>query len=152
MGCHDLCDLVLWSLTLTFCMDITSVNGNDSWKFKDDTMRGKLSKDVTNGWTSEMSVRRAVWSQLRSFRTIETNPIANIENEICCICIYYPGKTLLYGYYKELFVKNFEDRNKASRHVQNLSQSDVPISVFGILLHKMFVYCRRLFKFLFGRI
>ena len=119
-------------------------------------MRGKLSKDVTDGQadgrTSEMSVRRAAWSQLKSFRTIETNQIANVENEISCICIYYPGKTLLYGYYKELFVKNFEDRNPASRHVQNLSQSDVPISVFGILLHKMFVYCKRLFIFLFGRI
>ena len=29
----DLCDLDLWPLTLTFCMDITLVIGNDSWKF-----------------------------------------------------------------------------------------------------------------------
>ena len=41
---HDLCDLNLWSLTLTFCMDITSVNGNNSWKFQDDTTTGTLSK------------------------------------------------------------------------------------------------------------
>ena len=33
----DLCDLVLWPLTLTFCMDITFVIGN---KFHDDTMMG----------------------------------------------------------------------------------------------------------------
>ena len=29
-----------WPLTLTFCMDITSVIGNHSWKFHDDTMKG----------------------------------------------------------------------------------------------------------------
>ena len=34
----DLCDLDLWPLTLTFCMDVTSVIGNNSWKFHDDTM------------------------------------------------------------------------------------------------------------------
>ena len=31
----DLCYLHLWPLTLTFCMDITSVIGNNSWKFHD---------------------------------------------------------------------------------------------------------------------
>ena len=41
---HDLLDLDLWHLTLAFCMDITSVNGNISWKFQDDTMTGTLSK------------------------------------------------------------------------------------------------------------
>ena len=41
---HDFCDLDLWPLTLTFCMDIVSVNVNNSWKFQDDTMRGTLSK------------------------------------------------------------------------------------------------------------
>ena len=35
---YDLCDLDLWPLTLTFCMDIASVIGNNSWKFRDDTM------------------------------------------------------------------------------------------------------------------
>ena len=34
------CDLELWPLTLTFCMDVTSVIGNNSWKFHDDTMMG----------------------------------------------------------------------------------------------------------------
>ena len=37
---YDLCDLDLWPLTLTFCMDITSVIGINSWKFRDDTMKG----------------------------------------------------------------------------------------------------------------
>ena len=36
----DLCDLDLRPATLTFCMDITSVNGNNSWKFHDDMMMG----------------------------------------------------------------------------------------------------------------
>ena len=36
----DLCDLDLWPLTLTFCMNITSVHGNNSWKYHDDTMMG----------------------------------------------------------------------------------------------------------------
>ena len=39
LGC-DLCDLDLWPLTLTFCMDVTLVIGNNSWKFHDDTMMG----------------------------------------------------------------------------------------------------------------
>ena len=36
LGC-DLCDLDLWPLTLIFCMDLTLVIGNNSWKFHDDT-------------------------------------------------------------------------------------------------------------------
>ena len=39
LGC-DLCDLNLWPLTLTFCMDVTSVTGNNSWSLHDDTMMG----------------------------------------------------------------------------------------------------------------
>ena len=45
----DLCDLDLWPLTLTFCMDITFVNGNNYWKFHDDTMTGTLWKRWTDG-------------------------------------------------------------------------------------------------------
>ena len=36
----DLCDLDLCPMTLTFCMGVTSVIGNNSWKFHDDTMTG----------------------------------------------------------------------------------------------------------------
>ena len=33
---YDLCDLDLWPMTLTFCMDISSVIGkNWNWKFRD---------------------------------------------------------------------------------------------------------------------
>ena len=35
----DLCDLDVWPLTLTFCMDVNSVIGNN-WKFHDDAMMG----------------------------------------------------------------------------------------------------------------
>ena len=38
---YDLCDLDLWLMTLTFCMGITSVIGNNSWKFRDDTIAEK---------------------------------------------------------------------------------------------------------------
>ena len=41
---HDLCDLDLWPLTLTFCMGITFGTGNISEKIHDDTMRGTLWK------------------------------------------------------------------------------------------------------------
>ena len=34
----DLCDLHLWPLTLTFCMDLVLGIGNNSWKFHDDTI------------------------------------------------------------------------------------------------------------------
>ena len=37
---YDLCDLDLWPMTLNFCMDITFVIGNNSWKFEGDTMTG----------------------------------------------------------------------------------------------------------------
>ena len=36
----DLCDLDLWPPTLTFCMNVTSVISNNSWKFHDDMMMG----------------------------------------------------------------------------------------------------------------
>ena len=79
--CFDLCDLDLWPLTLTFCMDITFVNGNNSWQFHDDTVTGTLFKKVwqtggqtdrqmdgrTEGWM-ERCVLRAAWSQLKTQR------------------------------------------------------------------------------------
>ena len=37
---YDLCDFDLWPMTLTICMDVTSVIGNNSWKFHDDMMMG----------------------------------------------------------------------------------------------------------------
>ena len=37
---YNLCDFDLWSMTLTFRMDITSAIGNNSWKFRHDTMTG----------------------------------------------------------------------------------------------------------------
>ena len=36
----ELCDVDLWPLTLTLCMDVTFLIGSNSWKFCDDTMIG----------------------------------------------------------------------------------------------------------------
>ena len=58
----DLSDLDLWPLTLTFCMDITSVMGNHSWEHSENG----VTDGRTNGQT-ERSVLRAAWSQLKIF-------------------------------------------------------------------------------------
>ena len=69
----DFCDLDLGPLTSTFCMDITSVIGNNSWKFHDDTMTGTLWKrcnrrtdGLTDRRTDRISVLGAAWSQLKA--------------------------------------------------------------------------------------
>ena len=68
----DLCDLELLPVTLTFCMDITVVNGN---KIHDDTMRGTLWKRCHSRMDRQTakSVLRAAWSQLNK-----------IENALLC--------------------------------------------------------------------
>ena len=65
---YDLCDLDLWPVTLTFCMDITFVIGNNSWKFCVDTTTGTWWKrcDRQTDWRTERGVLRAAWSQLKS--------------------------------------------------------------------------------------
>ena len=71
------------TLTFTFCMDITSVNGNDSWKFHDDTMVGTWWKrcDGRTDWT----IHRAAWSQLKTrYRPKPFNPGAEFENYFPC--------------------------------------------------------------------
>ena len=57
--CFDLCGLDLWPLTLTFCMDITSVIGKISWWYDE----GNMVKNVcqTDGQTEPF---RAAWSRL----------------------------------------------------------------------------------------
>ena len=70
----DLCGLDLWPLTLTFCMEVTFVIVNDSWKFHDDTMMGTWWKgcdrrtdrrtDRQTDWTSHI----AAWSQLKTHK------------------------------------------------------------------------------------
>ena len=68
LGC-DLCDLDLWPLTLTFCMDLTLVIGNNSWKFHDDTMMETQSKRCevwqTADRQTENTICRAASSQLK---------------------------------------------------------------------------------------
>ena len=69
---RDLCDLDLWPLTLTFCMDITFDHGNNSWKFHDDTMMGTWWKrcdrqtDRRTDGRTENTICRAAWSQLKT--------------------------------------------------------------------------------------
>ena len=50
----DFCDLDIWPTTLTFCMDITFVNDNNSWKFHDD---GNIIKKAwrTDGQTDGLN-------------------------------------------------------------------------------------------------
>ena len=63
---------VLTSMALTFCMNITSAIGNNSWKLHNDTMTGTLWKRCnrrTDRWTDrrrDRSVLRAAWSHLKS--------------------------------------------------------------------------------------
>ena len=66
----DLCDLDIWPLTLTFCMGITSVNGNNSWKFHNDTLREHSEKGVTDGQT-DWTIHGAAWSQLKEMSNWE---------------------------------------------------------------------------------
>ena len=85
--CFDFCDLDLWSLTLTLRMAITSVNGNYSWKFHDDTMLGTLWKRCswqTNGYRDRQTDRqtggrgRSAWSMPKRAqnvrRAVSTHP------------------------------------------------------------------------------
>ena len=76
---HDLCDLGLWPITLTSCMDVTYVIGNNSWQFRDDAMMGTYSKRCdgrTDGRTggrtdrrTDWTIHRAAWSQLKTLKT-----------------------------------------------------------------------------------
>ena len=55
----DLCGLDLWPLSLTFCMDITFVIGDNTWKFHDDTMMGAWWKrcDGQTDWRTEPFIK-----------------------------------------------------------------------------------------------
>ena len=66
---------VLTSVTLTFCMDVTFVTRNNSWKFHDD---GNIVKKVwqTDGQTdrqtdgrTDWTIHRAAWSQLKIYHS-----------------------------------------------------------------------------------
>ena len=71
--CFDFCDLDLWPLT--FCMDITFINGDNSCKLHDDVMTGTLwqrdhkwtdiQTDVQTDGRADISGVRAVSSQLK---------------------------------------------------------------------------------------
>ena len=91
----DLCDLELWPLTLTFCMDITLVIGNNSRKFHDDTMMGTLSKrcyrqtDRQTDRQTEIAILKPAWSQLKTIFQIE----------MYCIQCFLAATKQLYKWY-----------------------------------------------------
>ena len=84
---------VLTSVTLTFYVDITSVIGDNSWKFHDDTMTGTLWKrcnrrtnQPTEGRTHR-DVLRAAWSQLKMSMT-----------QVMVCCLIAPSHYLQHGW------------------------------------------------------
>ena len=65
----------MYNLILISCMNITFVNGNNSWKFHDDAMREtqwKRCDRQAERWT-ERSVLRAAWSQLKTLDNMHNN-------------------------------------------------------------------------------
>ena len=95
LGC-DLCDLDLWPLTLTFCMGITSVIGNNSWKFRDDAMMGTWSKrcdrrtDRQSDRQTENTVHRAAWSQLKILLLWKyVVKLVSVDVEFWVLCYWY---------------------------------------------------------------
>ena len=66
---RDLCDLDLWPLTLTFCMDLTSVIGNNMmirwWEHSQKGVTDRRTDGQTDRQT-ENTICRAAWSQLKS--------------------------------------------------------------------------------------
>ena len=68
---------ILTSVILTFCMAITSGNGNHSWNFMMIRWQKHCQKGVTDrrmGRQTERSVLKYAWSQLKMSRTCE-NPV-----------------------------------------------------------------------------
>ena len=82
---YDLCDLDHWPLTLTVCMDITSVIGNNLWNRWTDAQI-----DRQTDWT----IHWAAWSQLK----IKENDISIIqhrENKTATINSTKPNPTTI---------------------------------------------------------
>ena len=95
---------VLTCLTLTFCMSITFVNGNNSWKFHDDTMRHiwyqifeiyqySLIQEI---WTDTYPLKRQ-WNENQNIEGWEPKCRNSIANAVdirhlcspcwpCCLC------------------------------------------------------------------
>ena len=68
------CVLTSVTLTLTFCLDLTSVIGNNSWKFHDDNWYddGDIVKKCgrrMDRWT-DWTIHRAAWSQLKMVQKV----------------------------------------------------------------------------------
>ena len=69
LGC-DLCDLDLWPLTLTFCMDVTFVTPENFimigwWEHSQKGVTDRRTDRQTDGQT-DWTIHRAAWSQLKT--------------------------------------------------------------------------------------
>ena len=89
---HDLCDLDLWPLTLTFCMDLTSVNGNKSWKLRMIRWQQHCQKSVTDGQTDEGRTDRQMEKCSKSCLVAPKNTNNWEPNTWYCngMCHWYP--------------------------------------------------------------
>ena len=82
----DLCNLELWPMTLTFCMDITSININNSenfnmirwWEHSEKVWQTDRRTDGRTYRQTDWTIDRAAWSQIKCIQTQ-------------CICMYLQG-------------------------------------------------------------
>ena len=122
----DVCDLDLWPLTLTFCMDITFVSGNNSWKFHDDTLRGTWWKgcDRPMDGRTDRSVLRGcgrIFQHSISAITIIKVLIIGISNNKYDLMVVWSYEkfsiktvytcSMLFGLFTQSFVNDFIVRN-----------------------------------------
>ena len=100
----DLCDLDLRPLTLTFCKDITSMNGNKSWKPHGDTMTGtwwKMCDGRTNARTDTPTERSvpitAAWSQLKTSIPVIDYYLKNGFKSSMCVKLWRTNHQFLFS-------------------------------------------------------
>ena len=129
----------LWPWPLTFCMDTTSVNGNNSGKFQGDTMTGTLSKRCDR---RKISGLRAAWSQLKKYcghssQNSLTFPYPKIfpdflQNSLTLKNKFFPNSSLT-------SLIRFMDRNCVMHSSSPLPRSSPPpplTSTGALLLHR----------------
>ena len=74
--CFHHCEHDIWLLTLTSCMNIASINGNNSWKCHNDTNDDAedIVKKVwrTDGQT-DWTIQRSVWPQIKGNKNMSSS-------------------------------------------------------------------------------
>ena len=95
LGC-DLCDLDLWPLTLTFCMDVTFVTVITPENFMmigwcEHSQKGVTDRRTdgrTDRWTdrqTDWTIHRAAWSQLKIFLVDNKRNVPRMLNLVECV-------------------------------------------------------------------